>query len=285
MPLCSMRPSSLRGKCHRHAAGHVRRYCTSLMSWRVLVKSGWDREAAQTAIADLGGGGGGGLTSDVRSLRPRFLTDRLASADGKRLLFRCTIFLPRFCPVREVSGKSAPDARAARELAAMEAIRVLHGRGELDGYLRPSLETRVAEFEAAVEAEDWLVTRVAGDRIDEGNWSSLQTWRKPPQMRLSQNVPLALDMRMAPPQSVSASGSANGTLRERFWLYSFQTVASHTASGAQHPSLPGCIELAWSATPIAIGCCLYNAGWGVRWYTQQLWALAREAGGEAVIWV
>lgn len=47
-----------------------------------------------------------------------------------------------------------------------------------------------------MEAEDWLVMCVAGDRIGKGDWGSLQTWRKTLQMRFSQNVPLALDTLM-----------------------------------------------------------------------------------------
>ena len=212
------------------------------MSWRVLIKSGWDRETAQTAIADLCQGDASGIGADWQTLRARFLTDRLVSGGGKRTLHRCTIFLPRFSPVREVSGQAAHTARSARELAAMEAVRELHSRGELDNFLRPSLDTRITKFTATANSEDWLVSRLAGDRVEEWQWRSLQTWRKPPRMRLAQNSPLALDVRMADKLRSAAgcggrevaglAGGAAGcggraaTTRQTFWLHSFQMVAN-----------------------------------------------------------
>eukprot|EP00892_Ulva_mutabilis_P000529 jgi/Ulvmu1/10477/UM064_0014.1 len=226
----------------------LHRYCECLMSRRALVKIGWDCKAAQTAVADLTHGTATSLGADLHTLRARFLTDRLASADGRRLLYRCTIFLPRCSPVSEVCGRAAPNVRTAHESAAMLAVQTLHGRGELDDYLWPRLDTCISEFAAAVDSEDWLVTRVAGDRIEEGNWCTLQTWRKPPQMRLAQNTPLTLDIRMADARcdmaagglgrgssadaqsagapAMCSKGQAAAADRKTFWLYSLQMVAS-----------------------------------------------------------
>jgi hypothetical protein len=114
---------------------------------------------------------------------------------SKQVHFRTSIHLPRFSPIHEVTGKLANSARHARELAALEAVKLLHKVGELDNSLRPSLNKKIAEYVAMASSESWLEARVAGDRILQSNWDSLQTWRKPPYMRLEQNVPLSLDYR------------------------------------------------------------------------------------------
>jgi hypothetical protein len=168
------------------------------MSWRVLAKCGWDKEAARAAIAgvirtELDSTG----PDDAVVLQPRFLSNRVYDPSRKRSVFQTTVHLPRYCGISPVTGRGAFSLRSARELAAIAAVQVLHQKGDLDDHLRPKIDIKIADYVGAAQGTDWLQTRVAGDRILESSWTMLQTWRKPPDMRLEQNVPLALDIRTA----------------------------------------------------------------------------------------
>jgi Dicer dimerisation domain len=213
------------------------------MSWRALVRCGWDAEAARAAIASAvraeSGPAAREAAADAQMLRPRFLTRRVYDAKRRCTVFQATVHLPRFCAVKEVTGRPAFSCRAARENVALEAIKQLHAAGELDDHLRPHTENRISEFVAAARGEDWLESRLAGDRISEGAWATLQTWRKPPDMRIEQKVPLALDTRAAEARRAASAAAATAapTLRSPslgspFWIYAFQITAAPKAGTA-----------------------------------------------------
>lgn len=93
------------------------------------------------------------------------------------------------------------------------AIKELHELKEVDDFLKPSSDSAIKKIMSASSQEDvvrWLDERVAGDRIDESSWAEMQTWRKPPDMKLQRNIPVALDYRSA--SSLSAGSHGCGPL-------------------------------------------------------------------------
>ena len=187
--------------CHRSA---LCRYCSSLTSWRKLTKCGWDAAAARATVARFKRaakiraikehGYPDADADDGAALRPHFALQTFWDGRRKRAVYQCTVALPRFCTLGRITGKAARSRRAARERAALAAVKALHENGDIDDHLVPRADNTIAEFVGASSREDWLTTRVAGDRILESNWKTLQTWRKPPVMRAARNVPLALDV-------------------------------------------------------------------------------------------
>lgn len=191
-----------------------------------LIKCGWNREAAKSAaegassvIAErlwvdhlLGSGvpsaarsrRNGDCSSDLQALRPHFLTDSTFDAEQKCTVFQSTVYMPRVCPIKQIEGLAACSPKQAQELAALEAIKQLHELKEVDDFLKPASEKLIKKIlSASSSKEDWLEERIAGDRINENSWESMQTWRKPPDMLLPRNIPVALDYRAASYPAIS----------------------------------------------------------------------------------
>lgn len=140
-------------------------------------------------------------------------------------------------------------------LLVQVAIKELHDLKEVDDFLKPSTDSAMKKIMSASAQEDvvrWLDERVAGDRIDESSWAEMQTWRKPPDMKLQRSIPVALDYRSAvclaagsgplchdsgalnagqPDTSMHEPKSVHGRKnveeegsisKKKYWLYSFQ---------------------------------------------------------------
>lgn len=109
------------------------------MCKRALINSGWNKEVAQSAAAAasntaeaewvqrlLGAGASvvrsrrhGDCSSELRALRPHFVTDSMLDSIRQCTVYQSTVFLPRVCPIRQVEGPFARTAKRAQELVAM----------------------------------------------------------------------------------------------------------------------------------------------------------------------
>ena len=203
------------------------------------MRSGWDFQAARAAGAELHRAALAPDGEDIATLRPRFLTTLVFDGDAHSAAFQASVHLPRFSGLPPVHGGCASTKRGARELAALAAVQLLYENGALDEHLMPVTDGRLAQDADSAEAVDWLQTRHIGDHVLESGWTSLQTWRKPPDMRLRESGALALDVRAAAAYTAADDGKGDspmagtdveGDLKE-FWIYAIQFLPEGKSPG------------------------------------------------------